>query len=734
MQPLRRRTASLLSVICLAAFATRSLAADASASPTIADCSIGFSGTFKVGHWTPVEVVVEGDPAATKSTIEAIALDSDGVEVTTSTAAVSGKNVLYTRVGRFGSSVRVRLLVGGGRVLDRAELATAGPFAPLPATGELLVQIGPGDLDIEKLIDRRDVGDGRAASAAVQIVDVESLPIDWFGYEAVDVLVLSTGDSAFCERLVADERRFAALREWLELGGRLVVCAGHNAPALLGPGMPLADFAPGQITELVRLPQAQALESFAGSGDAIRQSGPQQNIPLPRLVDVEGVVELHGRANELPIVVRAARGLGELEYVGIDLTESPFADWNGRTAFLKRVLRPYLSTDNTIHSRQKIVSLGYDDLAGALRQLLGRSFNGVAAIGFPWVAALVIGYLLVLGPLDYWFVDRLTQRPWVAWLTLPVIVLGTCVVAAMLAGASRRTDSPQLNHAELVDFDLTTGRTRGSCWATLFSPQARQFDVKLEPHNAAGAAAAGARPLVTWWGLPGTGLGGMHAAGEPLDVTGVGYRAADNLRELRGVPVLTAATKSFTAQWTASHEAAAPPIAFDLSVDDQGLLVGSVTNNTGARLANAYLLHGTWGYYLGDLEPGKPFEIGSGRRANRVKSILSRRALAGAASDQETFFADRANAAELLTVMMFYEAVGGDAFVGLPNEYQSRLDLSHLLAFDRAILVASAKSTGSEWQQAADGEPLATSDDSSTVLYRFILPLKARPSTLNTQP
>jgi hypothetical protein len=388
-----------------------------------------------------------------------------------------------------------------------------------------------------------------------------------------------------------------------------------------------------------------------------------------------------------------------------------------------------------MQSRQKIMSLGYDDLAGALRQQLGRSFAGVTAIGFPWVAALVIGYLLVLGPLDYWFVDRFTQRPWLAWLTLPLVVLGTCIAAAMFSGASKRTDTPQLNHAELVDFDLTTGRTRGSCWATLYSPQARLFDVTLAPRNPDGTPTAGARPLVSWLGLPGTGLGGMQAAGEPLDVTGVGYREANDLRELEGVPVLTAATKSFAAQWTAERSAAAPSLSFELSTNEEGLVIGSVTNNTGARLANAYLLHGHWGYYLGDLQPGTPLEIGPQLRANRVKSILARRALPGIASDQGTFLADRANAAELLTVMMFYEAVGGEAFAGLPSQYQSRLDLSHLLALDRAILVASATGTGSQWQQADAGEPLSATDDSSTILYRFVLPFdRSEPSTLNSQP
>ena len=46
----------------------------------------------------------------------------------------------------------------------------------------------------------------------------------------------------------------------------------RTAPKLRGAGLPLAELVPGKFTELVRLPQTQALESFAGSGDAISQS------------------------------------------------------------------------------------------------------------------------------------------------------------------------------------------------------------------------------------------------------------------------------------------------------------------------------------------------------------------------------------------------------------------------------------------------------------------------------
>jgi len=706
----------------------------------ITQCRIGFDGTFKVGHWTPVWVTTTGNLAAANPTVEATTTDSDGIAVTVSAAAESrGPTLLYTRIGRLGSAVQVNLVDEGGRVLDRIELSAqrgqegGARYIALPSTGELILQLGAGSLGLNEVLADEEAADGLLTSGFVQVTDVDSLPTDWFGYEAVDVLVLTTSDVAFCERLAGDERRLGALRRWLELGGRLVVCSGRSATKLLAAGMPLAEFVPGKFTELIRLPQTQTLENFAGSGDAISQSGARQSIPLPQLVDVQGRVELFGRGNELPIVVRAARGLGEIAFVGVDLSESPFADWSGRKPFLRAVLRPYLAESDASHMKQKLVSLGYDDLAGALRQRLGLSFAGVAVIGFPVVSALIIGYLLLLGPLDYLLVDKVTRRPWVAWLTLPAIVLATGLGAAMLAGAAKKTDAQRINQAELVDFDLTTGRARGICWATLYSPRAERFDVALRPRLPDGRPAAGAQSLVSWLGLPGSGLGGMHAAGEPIDVAGVGYRVARNLNQLLGLPVLTSSTKSLFARWDFAETAGdAPPLAANLAVDDDGLLVGMVTNETGATLADAYVLHGQWGYRLGDLVPGQRLAIGPQLNPNRVKTIVARRARRGSASEKGTFLAERATVDELLSVMMFYEAAGGEGFAGLPNRYQADCDLSRLLELDRAILVANGTSRGSQWTGVATGASLENEQDTSTVVYRFVIPVdNGRPTTDN---
>lgn len=708
---------------------SRALAVE-SAVPTIAECRVGLDGVLKVGHWTPVWVDVAGNPAA-GTRVELTAIDSDGVEVAASApAAAAGPTLLYTRIGRVGSGVNLRLLDAQGSVLDRKSLTAinavdgSGEFTALPSTGTFLLQLGPGDLALATVLADPGTNDSTTAGEAAQIVDVDALPLDWFGYDAVDVIVLTTSEVSFCERLAKDEARFAALRRWLELGGRLVICVGRNAPQLVAAGKPLAEFVPGRFTELARLPQTQTLETFAAARDAISRSGAQQNIPLPIVADIDGRVELHGRAQDLPILIRSARSFGELTFLGIDPTAEPFDVWSGRTGLLRGVLRPYLPSADSAAVTQKLVSLGYDDLAGALRQHLGNSFHGITVLGFPLVAGLIIGYLLWLGPLDYFFVERVAARPWIAWLTLPVIILGTSFGAVVLANRSKTTGDPQLNSAELVDVDVASGLVRGTGWATLYSPRADRFEVGLEPQMTdATPASGGIEALVSWLGLPGRGLGGMHAAGEPIDVTSVGYESIDRLSRLAGVPLLTAATKSFLSQWTGTRSANAdvsPAFTAELALNEDSFLVGTIKNNTGVTLRDACLLGSQSGYRLGNLESGEQLAIGPQLSPQRVRAILVRRVRRGPAGDQETFLADRATADQLLNVMMFYDAFGGAGFAGLPNRYQSRLDLSRLLDLDRAILVANV-AEGSQWTTTP--APSESSTGESTTLYRFVIPL-----------
>ncbi|MEX2309279.1 MAG: hypothetical protein WD738_16890 [Pirellulales bacterium] len=704
--------------------------------PRIVDCRVGFDGQFKVGFWTPIWVAVAGDVARRPVRVEATTIDSDGVHVSVSAPLETGGDsaegiwpvLLYTKVGRIAAPIHVTLFSDDDTVLDRFELSPnterEKPIksGALPATSELIVQLGTSDLGLEDAYHEPETGVGGARRAFVRLSDVDALPTDWFGYEAVDVLVLASSDVDLMRKLVADRRRFEALRQWLELGGRLMIfCGGDDSQAVLGDGGPLAALAPGKLAEVVRLPETGPLEHFASS-EAIAAGGTRVSIRVPRLVDVDGKIEVYGgrRSTYLPLVVRTARGLGEVAFIGVDLGKTPLSEWSGRKAFLQAALGPYLQQGDEGAGSQSLVIRGYNDLSGALRQRLGQSFEGVTPITFPVVTVLAIAYLLMLGPLDYLLVHRWLRRPWVAWVSFPLIVLVFGLAAIALADWRRPGAESRVNQLELVDIDTVTGQARGTFWAALYSPRAQQFDLGLDVELPSGSAEPAI--LVSWWGLPGVGIGGMQSGGSEPGIVRGGYRYGAGLDSLVEVPVLTSSTKSLLARWTAP---VAPLIDSQLA-DQDGLVAGSIENRSGVPLRNVRLLYNGWGYRLGNLEPGRRIDVSEEISPRRVKTIVTQDALGAATrrADGNAFVAHGAKPEAILSLMTFYEAAGGIGFAQLPNRYQDYCDLSRMLELGRAVLIADVPGKGSRLVDGDSGVVLGNEQVAGAVVYRFVLPVR----------
>jgi hypothetical protein len=226
--------------------------------------------------------------------------------------------------------------------------------------------------------------------------------------------------------------------------------------------------------------------------------------------------------------------------------------------------------------------------------------------------------------------------------------------------------------------------------------------------------------------LAGAGIGGMQAGGIDLGIIRGGYHYGAERQSLVGVPILESATKSLVARWTAPSE---PMVESELS-DENGLAVGALTNRAGFRLANVRLLYGTWAYRLGTLEAGGGIEVGEQLNPRKVKTIVTHDALSEAASGRgsqsRVFVPEEASAKEILNVMMFYEAAGGLGFAHLPNRYQAFCDLSRSLELGRAILVADATAPVAKLVDEATGDAIGDNREESTVIYRFVLPVKGR--------
>jgi hypothetical protein len=706
-----------------------------SRTPMIADCRIGLDGRYKIGHWTPIRVVLNPGVEARPCDVEIEVVDNDGVPTTVSTqVTVTAKTTvpMVVKIGRLGSSVHVRIRSDGNVVEERTirpgvDASTGRNNLEIPATGELIVAYGVSSIGLTEAFGDRNASAGIPARHAAQLVEINELPNDWLGYDGVDVLVLSLGNDELSGKLADDRARLGAISQWVTKGGRLVVlCGGRSAGTLLSKEHPFTSWAPGQFVDAVPLPDTSALEHYAQTEAPLVPRGSPNGLFVTQLAKVNGQVELYGSGgSRLPLVIRSPKGLGEITFVGVNLTESPVLGWSGQVPFLRALLRPYTVHIEGQEVARNLVTSGFDDLSGALRQQLGSSFAGVRPFSFSNVVGLAILYIFCLGPAHYLLVYKWRARPWLAWLSLPLVMLLFGTGALLVAKTRSPAGAASVNQLELVDVDTETGRARGTYWATLYSPQARRFDLRFAP-SMFGQPVTNAEVRLSWHGLAGTGIGGMSASGNEFGFDSFGYRyaAADTLS---GTPVLTAATKSLLAGWNAPVER----LAASKLTGDGGMITGTFTNETGVPLRHARLLYGTWAYRLKDIEPGATVTVDEKVTPISIPTLISGAALGSGTSGAErpALQIETASTAELLGVMMFYEAAGGERFARLPLRYQADCDLSRLLALGRAVLVAEVPPPGSRLIDAETEQTLGAGDSSiGLTVVRFVLPVEIKVS------
>ncbi|HEV3005088.1 MAG TPA: hypothetical protein VGX78_11545, partial [Pirellulales bacterium] len=308
--------------------------------PAIEGVHVGFAGRYRVGFWTPVEVQLQGGEHESQATLELILPDGDDVNTRVASepfTLLPGERhatLMYVKFGRVESSLGVELRVGG-EVVDHRTF-TPGPgsasFRPaLSSRHKLVLALGTTDeskspLGIDEALGRRQ-RDAAEPVAVVTLEDVRRLPTRWIGYEGVDWLVISADDAQLHAALGANPQRVGALNEWVELGGRLLLAAGADAPRWFAPEAPLAQFLPGKLAGPTRLPRAGALETYSGTSIQIPFTPGRRAIDAIKLLDVAGVVE--AQDGDLPLVVRSPRAFGTIVFVAVDLGRAPLGGWQG---------------------------------------------------------------------------------------------------------------------------------------------------------------------------------------------------------------------------------------------------------------------------------------------------------------------------------------------------------------------------------------------------------------------
>src|SRR5262249_12274046 len=151
----------------------------------------------------------------------------------------------------------------------------------------------------------------------------------------------------------------------------------------------------------------------------------------------------------------------------------------------------------------------------------------------------------------------------------------------------------RVNQIDIVDIDQPNGVTRGSTWVNIFSPQNRDYDIKVvplpldqdTPETAEPVRPVGTDVMVTWFGVQEQGLGGMGQGGRlGFSSGGYNYQPTGTAEWLEGVRIPIWSTKCLTARWFGKIQ---PVADSDLRPAGPDAVEGSVTNHLDVPLNDA---------------------------------------------------------------------------------------------------------------------------------------------------
>jgi hypothetical protein len=747
------RSFCLIAIVVLYA-ATLARADESQQPPSVESVRIGFDNTYKLGCWAPVDVVLS-KPLGQGRGVELQAPDGDSVParfLDASAKSVGSRLFTYAKIGRGAGPIEVLLRQGrgGAEPSNRQTLRTfsAGELPrALPATNELVVELG-ASIGLAELARRARHDESDPSRMVVVTLDKpQRLPDRWYGYEGVDLVVVPGTPEV--KQFFADPRSITALEHWVRLGGVLLIACGNDADSLLANGKLLSRFAPGEFAEMATLPPRgiAAIETFAGSeGTQERLNAAGLRVPLWRDVQGQALLGLGDRATDFPLIVHRPLGFGQVIFVGLDLHKPPFTEWPSHPHFLERLLdrpaqrsgEPSKQLDSS-RSRQ----LGFVDLSGQLRGALDQ-FDDVGLIPFWAIAFLVLAYVGILFPLNYWVATRWFKRPQLAWVSFVL------TAAVFSAGAYSWADHAKgnrlrVNQIDLIDVNVADGTARGTTWFNVFTPSNAKFDLQVRPNFAGlnnrskpfspGSQTGAIEPLdaqtpsypdtyslISWLGLPGTGLGGMNspAAGAPL--YDEPYEIGAGQGGVVGAPIGIWSSKAFVSRWQASGAG----IEADLTVVSSARLQGTIKNSLSIPLEECVIMFGNRAWIIGTLAPGKKLSVDSldATASQTVESYLTKRRWYSNKEQVPPY--DRAgfDVTRILEMMMFHQQAGGENYTGLLHRYQRYVDLSTQLDLGRAILIGRA-ATGAVVE--IDGTPVSTEAmKQHTTVYRYVIPVKLR--------
>jgi hypothetical protein len=460
---------------------------------------------------------------------------------------------LYLRPASFVRTIALRFESAAG-----ASLAKASTDAKvLERTSGHVVIVGDGGGNLRPQLIAR--GGGFPEPIPLAPADLPERPEPLRGIETILWAADSSG---------LTEAQQRALERWVAAGGQLVVLGGPDwqaRTAAFDSLLPVEHLASHDGSS------AAALAAWAGVDP------PEGSDPLTTAVgDLRaGAVSLVRDASGGTLFAAITRGAGRVGFLGIDLATAPFRSWAAAPSLWTRLI-----PDDRVIEQWGGMGPVDEDVANVMSQALGN-LPSLAVPPAELLLVVIVGYILLIGPLSYVVLRRLDRRE-LAWVVAPILVIVFSGVSYGI-GSAMKGNQIIVNQIAIVRSSTDGTAASVSTYAGIFSPNRASYDLTVR-----GDALLSA--LVVNNGDPSLGVQGVNYATEQGDPA-----------HLRGLAVNVFGLQAIRAEAVIAYT---PSLRVTWAVIDANL-EGRATNEGTKPMEDVAVVSQSGGVMVGDLAPGE---------------------------------------------------------------------------------------------------------------------------------
>lgn len=330
----------------------------------------------------------------------------------------------------------------------------------------------------------------------------ELFPDNPIALEGLDALYLNSEKA-----LELNPAQAAALTAWVRAGGHLIVAPEQAQDILSLPwldalmpvniGAMSTNRTSGTFSQWIRSGPADKSPFESWTGDlnvpsANRPGQPQfQNAYLSVETDAafegadfpafaltlrDGQPLLNSSGG--PLVVTAERDRGRVTALAFSPEREPFKSWKTREWFWARVMG---IPGMTLSQADRNV-YGGNSVDGVFGGMIDS--RQVHKLPVEWLLVLLIVYLVVIGPLDHWWLKKI-NRQILTWITFPIYVVAFSLLIYWI-GYRLRAGETEWNELHVVDILPGIGEVelRGRSYGSLYSSVPADYDLVPPMGNA----------------------------------------------------------------------------------------------------------------------------------------------------------------------------------------------------------------------------------------------------------